>query len=245
MEVIIALVGSGGLVTLVTVFLQHRQKMKELELQKKKSEETIIRIVNKDIPLEYHPLFATIDEIEHFFMRSFTLPDEGRTTIIREMCVNKLRVWRDVIKRYVVDAQNCYDTCDLAQDGLCNKSENSLRRMLIEGLERYTTVWDMPHKMDVFGKIAYDSESLATMQVFIPIFQEWHQSREEVVRIASHEIPNSGMNHTCHGDWWDVLTVYQYAFIQMKYDALNAMYALNGELTGKKFLGLTVGDIPH
>jgi hypothetical protein len=81
------------------------------------------------------------------------------------------------------------------------------------------------------------------MGVFIPIFKQWHRTREEVIRIASHEIPNSGMNHTCHGDWWDVLTIYQYSFIQMKYDALNAMYALNGELTGKKFLRLTVGDL--
>jgi hypothetical protein len=242
-DILVALVGSGGVVTLVTVLLQHRQKMKELELQKKKSEETITRIVNKEIPLEYHPLFTTIDEIEHFFMRSFQLPDEGRTTIIREMCVNKLRVWREVLKKHAVNAQNCYDACQL--EGSCNKSENLLSHMLIEGLERYATSWDKSGKMDVFGKRDYDAESLATMRIFIPIFQDWHRSREEVVRIASHEIPNSGMNATCHGDWWDVLAVYQYAFIQMKYDALSAMSVLNGGLTGKKFLGITVGDLPH
>lgn len=250
--ILVGLFGSGGVVALITILLQHRQRMLELEMEKVKSEAKdkehdvkIRQIIVGKVPLEHHPLFATIDEIEFYFLRSFSLPDLGRTIIIREMCVNMLRAWRYVIKNYAIEAQVCFDRCNFKHFGNCNKSENMFSKMLIEGTERYSTSWDMPNKHDVFGKLAYDPESFATMRVFIPIFQLWHSSREEVVRLASHEIPSSGLNVDCHGDWWDVMTIYQYAFVQMKYDALNAMHALNGELTGKKFLGITVGDISH
>ena len=245
--IVVGLFGSGGIVAFYTIWSSNKTRRKEIDLDLKKvemakleSDKQLLQVIRKEIPLEHHSIFATIDEIEYFFLRSFSLPDEGRTTIIREMCVNMLRVWRDVIKRYAIDAQVCFDKCDIAQ---CNKTENAFSKMLLEGVERYTTVWDIPNKMDVFGKIQYDPESLATINVFIPIFQNWHMSREEVIRIASHDIPGAGLNRNCHGDWWDMLMVYQYAMVQMKYDALHAMHALNGELTGKKFLSITVGDL--
>ena len=241
--VLTALTGSGGIVALVAVLLQYKQKMKELEVEKVKSHEKIVKVMSKKTPLEHHPIFATIDEIEFFFMRSFELPDLGRTIVIREMCVNKLRVWREVLRTHAIEGQICFDKCESKIYGTCNKAENVFSKMLIEGLGKYTAAWNTPNKLDVFGRVAYDRESLETMEIFIPIFQEWHRSREEVVRLASHDIPNSGMNNDCYADWWDILTVYMYAFTQMKYDALNAMKVLNGELTGKKILNITIGDI--
>ena len=242
-ETILALIGSGGIVGILTVLLQHRQKMTELGLQKMKTEETIKRIIKKEIPLEYHTVFTTIDEIEHFFMRSFELEDEGRTIVVREKCVTKLRTWRKVLKKYAVETQKCIDNCELIKDKACNKSSNAVKQMLIEGLDLCSTEWDRPSKMDVYGKVFYDAKSYETMKIFNPIFDEWHGSREEVVRQASHEIPASNMNISCHGDWWDILTVYQYALMQMKYDALNAMKTLNGELTGQVIFGVVIGDI--
>lgn len=240
--IITALTGSGGVVALLAVILQHKQKMAELQAQKAKTTLQLEQVKSKQIPLEHHPIFAALDEIEFFFLRSFEIADPGRTVVIREMCVNKLRVWRDVLRRYAIEGQMCFDKCGSSQYAECNKTENVFRRMLLEGLERYTAAWDVPNKMDVFGRVAYDAASLRTMQVFIPIFQEWHRSREEVVRMASHDIPNSGMNNDCYADWWDILTVYMYAFTQMKYDALNAMKVLNGEITGRTILGITIGD---
>jgi hypothetical protein len=124
----------------------------------------------------------------------------------------------------------------------CNKSEIDMSKMLIEGLEEYTKFFDGANLFDITGKIKYDDESLETMRVFLPIFRDWHFSREEIVRISSHEIPNSGLNNDCHGDWWDILSVYSFVFVQMKYDAVRAMAQLNGELTGKKFLGNIIGS---
>lgn len=245
--IVIGLFGSGGIVAFYTIWASNKTRRREIELDIKKvemakieSDKQLLQVIRKEIPLEHHSIFATIDEIEYFFLRSFNLSDQGRTIIIKEICINMLRVWRDVIKRYAIDAQICFDKCDFKQ---CNKTENDFIRMLLEGTERYTSVWDMANKMDVFGKVYYDSESLETMRIFIPIFKDWHMSREEIIRIASHDIPRAEMNRNCHGDWWDMLMVYQYSFVQMKYDALHAMQALNGEMTGKKFLGITVGDL--
>lgn len=248
--IVTALTGSGGIVALVAVLLQYKQKMKELELQTTKAhekikerDEQILKVMNNQIPLEYHPLFTAIDEIEFFFLRSFELPDHGRTVVIREMCVTKLRVWRQVLKNYALDAQRCIDRCSGQMYQACNKAENQFSNMLLEGIEKYSDSWETPNKLDVFGKVAYDKASFETMHIFIPIFQEWHKSREEVVRLAAHDIPNSGMNSCCYEDWWDMLTVYMYAFTQMKYDAINAMKVLNGELTGQTIFGIVVGDI--
>jgi hypothetical protein len=246
---IIGLTGSGGLVGIYTIWSNRQSKKEEFILAKEKLESEKLMLKNKleqnyknKLSLEFHPLFKTIDEIEYFFMRNFKLSDEGRTLIVRELCVNKLKTWKDVIKKYVLDAQACYLDCESSKYNECNKSENDLSQMLLDGLEAYNTIWDKNIVSDVYGKETYDLESLETMRVFLPIFREWHSSLEELVRIATHEIPNSGMNVDCIEDWWDVLSVYSYAFVQMKYDAVGAIRQLNGELTGRKFLGVIIGD---
>ena len=241
--VIAALTGSGGIVALVTVLLQHRQKMTELQTIHAKTNLQLEQIKSKQIPLEYHPLFTTLEELEHFFMWSFELEDLGRTMVIRELCVNKLRVWKTVLKQYVTDGEACYGLCGSGKRDACNKTELIFRKMLLEGLEGYSILWDINHKMDIYGRVVYDQKSFDSMHKFIPIFQEWHSSREEMVRLAAHDIPNCGINNDCYGDWWDMLTVYMYAFTQMKYDALNAMKTLNGEMTGGEIFGVTIGDI--
>lgn len=228
---------------LLTVLLQHRQKMAELNNAHNKTKLQVEQLKTKQIPLEHHPLFTTLDELEYFFMWTFSLQDPGRTMIIRELCVNKLRVWRNVILQHVHESQICYSNCQSVNRNTCNVTENNFRKMLLEGLDEYTSLWDVVYKQDIFCKHQYDEASIATMKTFLPIFQEWHLSREEMVRLAAHDIPNSGMNTSCYHDWWDMLTVYMYAFTQMKYDSLNAMKSLNGEITGKQFLGTTVGDI--
>ena len=247
---IIGLTGSGGLVGLYTIWVSRQNKKDEYELEKQRLLAEQSRLEAKPesqsvatrMSLEYHPLFTMIDEIEYFFTRNFKLSDEGRTKIVRELCVNKLRLWRNIIKKYAEKSQICYDECKSCRYSECNKSENELSKMMIEGMEAYVTMWDDDNIYDVFGKVKYDKESIETMKIFLPIFTNWHQSREEIVRMATHEIPNSGVNIDCYGDWWDILSVYSYAFVQMKYDALGAMKQLNGELTGKQFLGITIGS---
>jgi hypothetical protein len=241
--IIAALTGSGGLVALIAVILQHRQKMAELSTANVKAETKLEQMKAKQIPLEHHPLFSSLDEIEYFFLWVFELPDHGRTIVVRELCINKLRVWREVIRNHVDSATMCYESCGSKDRLACNKTENDFRKMLLEGLEKYTILWDVVAKNDVYGRLQYDKDSFEVMAKFVPIFQDWHRSREEMVRLAAHEIPNSSMNNDCYRDWWDMLTVYMYAFTQMKYDAVNAMRSLNGEITGESMLGVTIGDI--
>ena len=270
LAIIAGLFSSGGIVALLVAIFQHKEKVKSIELERKKldiereksqqslrekeleyqaklNEQQIKleRIIRKQIPLEHHPIFVTMDELEQYFLKTFTLPDYGRTLIIREFIVSKIRVWRTVIRKYVVEGQSCIEECGSAKRETCNKSVNSFRNMLNEGMREYEKLWDTNFKTDVTGEKQYDQESFETMKVFIPIFHQWHSSREEVVRIASSEIPNAGLNYDCHGDWWDVLYVYLFSFVQMKYDATNAMHAINGDLTGKKFLDIEIGELPH
>jgi len=68
-------------------------------------------------PLEYHPLFATVDEIEFYFLRNFSLGDIGRTLIIREMTVNLLRVWRSVLKTYALKPKKKFDAFEYTRIG--------------------------------------------------------------------------------------------------------------------------------
>lgn len=243
METVLALVGSGGIVTLLGLLLQHRQKMAELTIEHAKTKLQLENVKNKKIPLEHHPLFSTLDEIEYFFMWSFTAGDLGRTMVIRELCVNKLRVWRNVILEHVNEGQQCYEECQSNNRGSCNKTENIFRKMLLDGLDGYSMLWETTNKVDIYGRRPYDDVSLETMRKFLPIFKQWHLSREEMVRLAAHDIPNCNMNGLCYDDWWDMLTVYMYAFTQMKYDAVNAMRSLNGHITGDKFFDVTIGPV--
>jgi hypothetical protein len=241
--ILVGLFGSGGAVALLSVILDHTTKRKNLEVERLRLEADKAR-PRKRVPLEHHPIFAAFDELEFFFMHSFRYSDKGRTLIVREMCVHKIRIWRRVLKKYAQDAQTCYESCTYDETGECNKSRNLISAMLIEGVKDYSTIYSTEGlKMrDVKDERFYDAVSLETMQVFIPIFNQWHDTRVESVRSASHDIPNSGLNGDCYEDYWDVLMIYLYAFIQMKYDAVGAIKQLNGQLTGREFLGVIVGE---
>jgi hypothetical protein len=262
--VLTGLFGSGGIAAIYKLWVRKRELEAEVELTKieanRSLEEAEIKYREKELEaaqssregrknsknelaLTYHPIFSTLDEIEFFFVNSFRVADEGRTMLIKELCIKKIQAWRIVIRKYVNMSQNCYEECGSEKYMSCNKSEYLMAQMLMEGTKVYTTLFlDGTELYDYTEKIKYDKKSLETMKVFLPIFSQWHHSREEIVRLATHEIPNSGVNTNCHEDWWDVLNMYVYALVQMKYDAVRAMAQLNGEITGRTFLGITIGD---
>lgn len=244
--ILTGLFSSGGVVALVAVLAEHKTKQKAIELEKIKLEmDNPLSGKRKRVPLEYHPIFTALDELEFFFMFTFKYSDMGRTLIVREMCVHKIRVWRDILKKYAVDAQECCNSCENLKGIECNKAQNLISAMLLEGVREYNNLYSSVglKMVDVTGSTLYDQASLDTMKVFIPIFNAWHDPRVEAVKMASHDIPISGLNADCYEDYWDVFMVYLYAFIQMKYDAIGAIKQLNGQLTGREFLGVIVGEV--
>jgi hypothetical protein len=247
--VIAGLFGSGGVAVVITAWLSykanklsHNAKMKELGNREIELTLEVENVRRKIIPLEHHPIFKEIETIEFFFMHTFRLPDLGRTLVIRELCVTKFRVWRRVLRKYAQIAQQCTESCTLRDSDMCNKGENLMSQMLLEGMEAYVNAFKDIGRKDVFNEKQYDSDSIETMEMFLRIFNEWHESRVEVVRKASREIPRANMHNDCHSDYWDVFSVYMYALVQTKYDATFAMAHLNGEMTGRKFLGVVIGD---
>lgn len=75
--------------------MESRKKKKAASLEKGKDRKRV-----NYTPLEYHPVFSHLDELEHYFMSEFSLTDLGRTLIIREVVVHKIRIWREVLKKY-------------------------------------------------------------------------------------------------------------------------------------------------
>jgi hypothetical protein len=164
--------------------------------------------------------------------------------LVAEMIVKKVRVWREILLDAAENVQECCDKCNHGADGAgCNKLENYMVDVLLGGMATYTDWHRKPGAVSRDGQIFFNAESVETMDLFINKFRSWHASRESVVQMATHDIAKSTILYeSCYHRMWDILSVYMYAFVEMKLDAEKTIKSLNGSLTGKKIFGITIGD---
>jgi len=136
----------------------------------------------------------------------------------------------------------CIDNCKREGDD-CNALENLCAVSMLRGLDSYTGWYLKPKVYDIKGEMRYDADSVETMDIFATEFKRWHGPREDMVRIASHDISKSTtLYKDCYTRCWDILSIYMYAFIEMKLDAERTIKSLNGSLTGKSFLGTIIDE---
>ena len=197
----------------------------------------------KPLPkLIHHPIFAQLDEMEAWFRYRYSQPDLGRTILSSEMVVHKIRVWRPILLKIARETDECIAACGGTSDPGCNKVMNRFVQAFVDGMTQYVEWHKADTVLSIDGKTIYSAADKKTMDLYARKFQEWHEAREELVSTMTKEIGESGIYETCAKRAWDILSIYQTAFIAMKIDAEKTLKSLNGELTGKPILGVRIGD---
>jgi hypothetical protein len=201
-----------------------------------------INHVTKMPKLIYHPLFVQLDMLENWVNTRYTQPDHGRTELSKEMILHKIRIWRPILLKFARTTDTCFKKCGSKTIGHCNKTYNSAMTTLTEGLAAYVGWHQKPVVMSADGTRIYEQADKDTMDIYVKKFQEWHASREELVTQMTKQLGESSIYDNCLDRAWDILTVYQMAFVGMRPDMERSLYSLNGSLTGRTFLGTTIGD---
>ena len=191
--------------------------------------------------LIYHPVFNELDELESYFATRYRHPDLGRQIIASEMMVHKIRIWRPLLMEFAVNIDNCCETCDLARPE-CNKVLNLAVDVLIRGMEQYVQWHLRDTVLSIDESKVYTKADKETMRVYIEKFRDWHSSREELVRLMTHEVGSSPLYDSCHQKAYLILQGYHLAFSLCRVDSDKTLKSLNGSLTGRSILGVKIGD---
>jgi hypothetical protein len=109
-----------------------------------------------------------------------------------------------------------------------------------KGLEGYVSWHRDPVVISSNGR-EYTEEDKLTMDMYSQKFQEWNYPLEEMRSQMAHDIGESMLYDNCRDRAWDILTVFQAVYVGLKPNAEKTLKSLNGELTGKKYLGMTIG----
>lgn len=230
-EYILAIAGATGgilttLIATIPEYIRVRRESKEQSFE--------------NVKAVYSGAFAYLDEMEAFYLTRYSSHDPGRTALIREQAIHKIRVWRPILFKAAEIMDECYKKDKSHDLSSCNKLHNVFQGVLTEGLQAYVGWHRLDRVLSVYG-VEYNEEDKDTMDVFIKCFQKWHSPREEMVRVGIQDISTSKVSSNCIAKTWDILLVFQLAFLNMKLDLEKTENELNGSLTGKKFLGLTIG----
>lgn len=195
-----------------------------------------------------HPLFAELENMKIYFTNQYQGKDVGRTALAVELIVHKINIWLPILKNLAEDIQKCTDQCTFESPS-CSKIFNTNMNYLNQGMIEYTN-WhkkrDGNGKLidlyNIYGDRKYNQESRDTMDVYVQKFKQWHSSREEIMHEIIQDFSHTQFTPDCYRKQWDIFSAYQFVFAQMKIDAEKSLKELNGELTGKKFLGVEIGD---
>lgn len=225
----------GGIITVTVALIGIIPKMKELSKKKKES----LLVEGEKLSLEKHPIFLEFKMLEYFFLNDFKLPDAGRSLLVKDIMVRKLRVGNNILLRYAKNIQNCSSICPDTKQ--CTEINEILFNLFTEMIESIYRPWYKEGGKSYDGR-EYDKKSIITLDTYFEKFKEWNYNRIELAHTATTELPKSVMNDSCYNMMWDMLSIYSYIFTQMKYDAVATINRLDGEMTGKVFLGIKIED---
>lgn len=193
--------------------------------------------------LVYHPVFNELDELESYFLTRYRHPDLGRQMIASEMMVHKIRIWRPILTEFAEKVDLCCAECNLAKPD-CNKVLNLSVNLLIDGMEEYIDWHNKDVVVSADGHRTYSKTDKETMNIYIKKFQMWHESREELVKMITHDVGNgSTLYDTCYQQAFLILQGYHLAFALCRSDSDKTLKSLNGSITGKMFLGIKIGEM--
>lgn len=233
-EVILGVI--SGIVAVTVSIVSIIPKLKELGKSKKDTEEDDEE--NHKVKLEKHPIFLELKNLDYFFRNDFKLPDKGRTELVKDVMLRKIGLAGKIATKYARKIDGCIDECDTTDQ--CNEIANMTFELFQEMADNFSNPWYKQNIVSYSGK-SYDEESQKTLDIYTEKFRTWNRIRTEIAQTASIELPRTHMNDSCYNIMWDMLSIHSYIFIQMKYDAVTTINALNGELTGHFFLGIEIG----
>lgn len=192
--------------------------------------------------LIYHQIFRELDEQEAYFSTRYKHRDFGRQLLAVEMIVHKIRIWRPILLEFAKKADECAAVCGGESKPECNKIANLAVQAYLKGMDEYIDWHNAETVLSIDGDKIYNKKDKETMSKYVDKFQEWYSSREVLTKIMIHEVGESNMYDSCYKRAYDILQAYAVAFISMKLDAEKSLKSLNGSLTGKTFLGVTIGE---
>lgn len=255
-EIVIAgialLGGGGGVVAFVNAILSHKREIKRMNLEaldkehamkqlQIASEKAITELSTGKVPLIYDNVFSDLRDVRYYFMHEFSMEDEGRTSLVREEVVHKVDIWTEELFKANQRIEKCMSECQGACQE-CTRLESVHLEQYESGIVRYRG-WYKRHAVSIEGTPYTETDS-NTMEVLATKFEEKHHAREMMVYEMIKKISNSkAYGHDCRQRAKDINKVYGIAFVEMKLDLIDSAIELNGELTGKEFLGYVVGDL--
>jgi len=212
-------------------------------VEEKEEEKEEVNERRKRPLLRHHPVFMEIAELESYFATRYRHGDLGRQLLASEMMIHKIRIWRPLLEKFAEKIDECCADCNLAKPE-CNKVLNLAMELLIDGMEEYVGWHNKDVVLSADGSKVYSKVDKETMGIYIEKFQCWHESREELVRMITHDVgSHPALYDNCHQQAYLILQGYHLAFSLCRVDSDKTLRSLNGSLTNKKFLGTTVGNV--
>lgn len=200
--------------------------------------------------LKYHQIFKSFIDWKHFYKYVFDLGDAGRTKIAQEHMYNKMDAWEKTFLEYSARIEACTTTCQGDKTN-CAKFRSTCIEMANVGVERSIT-WCYVGKSDIHTANKYDEASYELMtSVFFPKFTRIHSVKEKMLKKIIEDVSEADyftsrnedgtLNRNCNVRFWYILTSAEYLFIETQLDSERTMLSINGDFTGKAFLGTIVG----
>lgn len=228
----------GGVVTIVVALIGIIPKIKEIKAKKKESNDESVD--KRQVGLDKHPVFLELKSLEYFFTYDFRLKDAGRIEVVKEATLHKLRTASEILYKYAKQVMEHPSDCITAKSN--EEIAIILMNLFTEMTDSIYKPWYKTGTLSICNKV-YDERSVATMDIYLDKYRQWNQTRIEIIKTATLELPRANMGDSCYNTMWDMMSIYMYVYIQMKYDAVTTIKRLNGELTGHYFLGIKLGDV--
>ena len=228
----------GGVVAIVVALIGIIPKIKEIKVKKKENNGALID--KRQVGLDKHPVFLEFKSLEYFFAYDFRLKDAGRTEVVKEATLHKLKTAGEILAKYAKLTMKYSGDCENAKTN--EEVAIILMDLFTEMTDSIYNPWYRVGALSICNKV-YDENSVATMDIYLDKYRKWNQTRIEIIKTATLELPRANMGDSCYNTMWDMMSIYMYVYIQMKYDAVTTIKRLNGELTGHYFLGIKLGDV--
>lgn len=218
---VVGALGLGGVVNhiLTKEYDKYSNNKKELELPK----------------IQHHNLIQSYFDTKIGYLNNqFLLSDEGRTMVVREVMVNKLRIWKKHLTKLAVDLDECSNGCDM-NDTICTNLYTMNMKAFNNAINEYRNFYLDGNR--------YSKEEIEIFDLFMAKFQTYHskqiQEIEQYIKRACHSkyVTNCIMVQSM------IFDAYLSEFNKTFLDANDSIALINGELTGRVINGIEIGEL--
>lgn len=221
----------SGLIFAATTYINNKNKQKETE--KPDIQKEMIQYPEK--------LRASIDAYKIRILDSIKTGDPGRDLLAKEYFCFRINALIRQITKVKILLESCDKTC---LDTNCSILKTSLLDCYRDFLERAYHIGAVEPLSAFTTNRYYTHEDFTVLKIWCDKYKERALTKEAIV-LDSIDAIDSVNEERCMESLEAIYnTVLNNLRLVVK-EASDVSKQLNGELTGKKFLGLTIGDVPH